>query len=182
MANPSARKKSPLTPFIVGVANDLTEYAYARVFAKTGGEAESIVTKLLESDGLSELQFEPGDDREGPYTCDASVDRGDHSWVELTIKNGKVIRAKPFELKCPHCGYEGKEESPHGGTFRYLTDIPIYREIREFKRSKKGRKLRLVVEGASDRYPEDHETNDRIECRSCLKEFNFPKNLDVTFV
>jgi hypothetical protein len=182
MPKPSAQNKSPLMPFIVGVANDLTEYAYVRVFAKTGSEAEQIVTELLDSNSLTELEFESGDDREGPYTCDASTDNGDHSWVELTIENGRVISPKPFELKCPHCQYDGKEESSHGGTFRYLTNIPIYREIREFKRSKKGRKLQLIVEGQSDRYPEDHESDDRIECRSCLQEFNFPKNLNVAFV
>jgi hypothetical protein len=36
------------------------------------------------------LEFERGDDREGPYTCNVQSDNGDQNDIELTIKNGKV--------------------------------------------------------------------------------------------
>ena len=46
----------------------------------------------------------------------------------------------------------------------------------------KGQPRALIVEGLSDKYDEDPETNDRLECRACLKEFPLPKDLPVDYV
>jgi hypothetical protein len=168
-------------PYIVGVANDLTEYASVRVFARSADEAESLISEMLDRGELNSLEFEPGDDREGPYTCDVRVDDEDVQ-VNLTIKDGKILKPKPFKLICPHCGYDGKEPSEHGGTFRLLSDTTIYREILRVRPARKDEPRTLIVEGLSDKYDEDPEKNDRLECRACLKEFDLPKDLPVDYV
>jgi hypothetical protein len=177
------RRKPRLKPFIVGVANDLSEYASVRVFAPDAGEAEETVSEMLKGGELTQLEFERGDDREGPYACDVREEESDDQ-VEITIKDGQIIQPKPqaFKLQCPHCGYDGKEPSEHGGTFRLLSDTTIWREIVRVRPAKKAQPRTLVVEGLSDKYDEDHEKNDRLECRACLKEFDLPKDLPVDYI
>jgi hypothetical protein len=177
------RRKPRLKPFIVGVANDLSEYASVRVFAPDAGEAEETVSEMLKGGELTQLEFERGDDREGPYTCDVREEESDDQ-VEITIKDGQIIQPKPqaFKLQCPHCGYDGKEPSEHGGTFRLLSDTTIWREIVRVRPAKKARPRTLIVEGLSDKYDEDPEKNDRIECRACLTEFDLPKDLPVDYI
>lgn len=80
------------------------------------------------------------------------------------------------QLRCPFCRYQGKKESPHGGTFRYLTDETTWRDITQLKDNI------LTVEGKSDHYNEDPEKNDRIECRKCLAEFRLSPTIEVEFV
>lgn len=184
MATATKRKRQPAQKrFIVRIGNDLSEYADVRVNATDTTEAEEIVSELLEAGKLTALEYERGDDREGPYTCDAWKDEGDEQ-VQGTIKNGELVLPTPanFELKCPHCGYDGKEPSEHGGTFRYLSDTTIWREIVRLRQTKKGQPRTLIVEGLSDKYDEDPEKNDRLECRACLKEFDLPKNFPVDFI
>ena len=174
------QKKTRLRPFIVGVANDLSEYASVRIYARDSSDAEDSINEMLDRGQLSMLEFEHGDDREGPYTCDVRDDDKDTS-VDLTVRHGQVIQPR-FKLKCPHCGYDGKEETKHGGTFRYLTDITSYRDILRFTQTTKDKPASLSVEGRYETYDEDEEKNDRLECRSCLEEFSFPKSLEVEFI
>ena len=180
----SKSKKPRLLPFIVGVANDLTEYASIRIFARTADEAESMVGEMLDRGELNSLHFEPGGDREGPYTCDVRAEERNDDVIDLTIKDGKIVqlKAKPFKLICPHCDYDGKEPSEHGGTFRLLSDTTIYREILRVRTARKDEPRTLIVESLSDKYDEDPEKNDRLECRACLKEFDLPKDLPVDYV
>lgn len=186
MAKPTSRKprQTAQKPFIVGVANDLSEYASIRIFAQSANDAEHTVSEMLDRGELNSLEFEPGDDREGPYTCDVRAEENHDDQVDLTIKDGKIVqpKAKPFKLICPHCGYDGKEPSEHGGTFRLLSDTTIYREIVRVRPAHKGEPRTLIVEGLSDKYDEDPEKNDRLECRGCLKEFDLPKDLPVDYV
>src|SRR5712692_2114453 len=95
-------RKPRLKPFIVGVANDLSEYASVRVFAPDSDEAEDTVSELLRRGELTALEFERGDDREGPYTCDVREEESDDQ-VEITIRDCQVIQPKPqnFKLQCP---------------------------------------------------------------------------------
>jgi hypothetical protein len=183
MAKPTRKRRQPTQkPFIVGVANDLSEYASVRVFAESASDAEDTISEMLHRGELTMLEFERGDDREGPYACDVCKDEGDHKYVDLTVKDGAIIPPKPFKLRCPHCGYTGKEPSEHGGTFRLLSDTTIWREIVRLRPSKNDQPRTLVVEGLSDKYDEDPEKNDRMECRACLKEFDLPKDLPVDYI
>ena len=40
----------------------------------------------------------------------------------------------------------------------------------------------LIVKGDLNIYPEDHEENDRIECRKCLREFLLATTIEADFV
>ena len=80
------------------------------------------------------------------------------------------------KLKCPYCRYQGKRESQHGGTFRYLANQTTWRAITKLKDGI------LTVDSISDTYHEDEETNERIECRSCLREFLLSPTIEVEFV
>jgi hypothetical protein len=82
------------------------------------------------------------------------------------------------ELRCPHCGYDGEEETPEG-TFRILSDETIYREVNG--EALTSSKKTLLVESASQRYDEDEEKRDRVECRSCFGEFPIPAGLNVDY-
>jgi hypothetical protein len=184
MAKPTRKRRQPTQkPFIVGVANDLSEYASVRIFAESASDAEDAISKMLHRGELTMLEFERGDDREGPYTCDVREEESDDQ-VEITIRDGQIIQPKPqnFKLQCPYCGYDGKEPSEHGGTFRLLSDTTIWREIVRVRPAKKGQPRTLIVEGLSDKYDEDPEKNDRLECRACLKEFDLPKTLPVDYI
>jgi len=86
-------------------------------------------------------------------------------------------------LKCPHCQYAGEVETDNGGTFRYLVSTTAWREIVESKKSRRKTKPQtIIVDGLSHTYDEDEETNDRIECRKCMKEFLLAKSIEVEFV
>lgn len=82
------------------------------------------------------------------------------------------------KLRCPHCGYDGEEETPEG-TFRILSDETIYREV--IGEAVTARKQTLLVESVSQRYNEDEEKRDRVECRSCFGEFPIPGGLNVDY-
>jgi hypothetical protein len=82
------------------------------------------------------------------------------------------------ELRCPHCGYDG-EEATLEGTFRILSDETIYREVNG--EALTASKKTLLVESVSQRYDEDEEKRDRVECRSCFGEFPIPAGLNVEY-
>jgi hypothetical protein len=83
------RKKKTKT-YIVGVAQDLSEYAAVQVNAIDDSEAEQIVSDLLEQGKLTKLEYSRGDDREGPYTCDAS-EKEDDQIADCIIKGDRII-------------------------------------------------------------------------------------------
>ena len=87
----TSTKTSNEKTFIVRIAKDLSEYADVAVEAADANEAEEIVADLLsEPSKLDDLHYEPGDDREGPYTCDSWESDG-AAQVALTIRNGLPI-------------------------------------------------------------------------------------------
>jgi hypothetical protein len=178
------RRRSPKTSnettFIVRIAKDLSEYADVAVEAADASEAEELVTDLLSKPSrLDDLNYEAGDDREGPYTCDSWESDGEDQ-VPLTIRNGvPILPPARTKLTCPNCNYDGEKPSEHGGTFRYLADITTWREIIRLKKSKPN--PTLIIEGLSDKYDEDEEKNERIECRACLREFPIPAGLKTDF-
>src|SRR6266498_4539867 len=107
------RKKKTKT-FIVLVAQDLSEYANVQVDATTSEEAEEIVSDLLDQGQLIKLEYQRGDDREGPYTCEASEKEEDQTF-DCIIKNNRIIfptkpkdpispRATGPLTACPQCG------------------------------------------------------------------------------
>src|SRR5260221_13645625 len=115
MAKPTRKRRQPnQKPFIVGVANDLSEYASVRVFAESASDAEDTISEMLHRGELTMLEFERGDDREGPYTCDVREEESDDQ-VEITIRDGQTIQPKPqnFKLQCPYCGYGSTQAKKH---------------------------------------------------------------------
>lgn len=103
------------------------------------------------------------------------IERGIEGRDALGRSMGEPLRTASA-LKCPYCRYQGKKESPHGGTFRYLTDQATWREVKKFQDNI------LTVQGLLDTYAEDPEHNDRIECRKCLNEFRLAPTIEVEFV
>lgn len=96
------------------VAQDLSEYAHVQVDATSSEEAEEIVSDLLDQGQLTQLEYERGDDREGPYTSDASEKEEDQT-VDCIIKGDRIIfpprpknpippRATGPLTSCPQCG------------------------------------------------------------------------------
>ena len=85
-------------------------------------------------------------------------------------------------LKCPHCQFDGSEETDNGGTFRYLSNVTAWREIVRVRRSRRNKPQTIIVDGLFHTYDEDEETNERIECRKCLGEFLLAKTVEVEFV
>ena len=65
------------SPFIVQIAQEHTEYAEVEVFATNSTEAEELVSTPLRQGKLKDLDFQPGDDRDGPYTCDSRKNEGE---------------------------------------------------------------------------------------------------------
>lgn len=111
MAKP---KKKNAKPYIVRVAQDLSEYADVQVDATNSDEAEEIVSDLLDQGQLTTLEYERGDDREGPYTCEAWEKEEDQT-ADCIIKNDRIIfPTKPSSpvpprttgplTACPQCG------------------------------------------------------------------------------
>ena len=74
MAKPRKRRTES---FIVQIAQDHTEYAEVEVFATRSTEAEELVSTLLRHGKLNNLDFQCGDDRDGPYTCDSRKNEGE---------------------------------------------------------------------------------------------------------
>lgn len=176
----SSQKTSNEKTFIVRIAKDLSEYADVAVEATDAGEAEEIVANLLSKpSALDDLNYEAGDDREGPYTCDSWESDGTEQ-VALTIRSGvPIFPPAPAKLSCPYCNYDGDKPTEHGGTFRYLADVTTWREIIRLKKGKAN--STLIIEGLSDKYDEDEEKNERLECRACLREFTIPAGLKTDF-
>ena len=79
-------------------------------------------------------------------------------------------------LRCPYCRYQGKSETQHGGTFRYLANETTWRNIIGLRDGI------LKVQSVLETYYEDEEHNERIECRNCLKEFLLTRTIEVEFV
>lgn len=105
--------------YVVRVARDLSEYADVAVSATDSSAAEEIVSDLLEGDKLDNLNYERGDDREGPYTCD-SWEKEEDELVACAIEKGTPVitselstQSKSSSTKtsgpartCPDCGAE----------------------------------------------------------------------------
>ena len=70
-------RKQRTESFIVQIAQEHTEYAEVEVFATNSTEAEELVSTLLRQGKLNDLEFQPGDDRDGPYTCDSRKNDGE---------------------------------------------------------------------------------------------------------
>ena len=176
----SSPKSSNERTFIVRIAKDLSEYIDVAVEATDASEAEEIVANLLSKESqLDDLNYEAGDDREGPYTCDSWESDGADQ-VALSIRNGvPTFSPAPTKLTCPHCNYDGEKPTEHGGTFRYLADVTTWREIIRLKKGEPN--PILIIEGLSNKYDEDEEKNERIECRACLSEFPIPAGLKTDF-
>jgi hypothetical protein len=176
----SSPKTSNETTFIVRIAKDLSEYADIAVEAADANQAEEIVTELLSKPSkLDDLNYEAGDDRERPYTCDSWESDG-ADLVALTIRNGvPIFPPASAKLTCPYCDYDGEGPTEHGGTFRYLAEVTTWRKIIRLKKGKPN--PTLIIEGLSDKYDEDEEKNERIECRACLREFPVPAGLKTDF-
>src|ERR1044072_9200227 len=114
MARKHNEKKKPqpgIKPFLVTVANDLSEYAVLRCFTRNADEAEKLVEAMLGQGKLSALPYKSGDDREGPYVSDVDND-AQNQLADAIIKNGKILPPEPFKLQCRQGGYDGGEESP----------------------------------------------------------------------
>ncbi len=165
--------------FVVRIAHDLSEYVDVAVVATDRGAAEQIVADLLHDSKLDNLKYELGDSQDGPHTCDSwEMDEADQ--VACTIKNGTPVFPQPPDaLLCPHCGYDGTTATEHGGTFRYLSDQTIWREVVDASGSGDDRKI--LIDGKAEQYDEDEERNERLECRNCLKEFPIPTGLETDF-
>ena len=70
-------RKRRTESFIVQIAQDLTEYADVEVFATSSTEAEELVSTLLRHGKHNNIDFQRGDDRDGPYTCDCRKNEGE---------------------------------------------------------------------------------------------------------
>jgi hypothetical protein len=109
-----------------------------------------------------------------PHHLQDLLTRAQHDWT--TIKK-TVLSTKqpPATLRCPHCKYNGKRPTENGQGFRYLSDQTTWREVSSFKDAT------LNVNSWYEVYDEDHETNERLECRSCLNEFPIPHGVETEF-
>jgi hypothetical protein len=101
-------------------------------------------------------------------------DRAEADWIQIKATVFRTSKA-PRTLRCPHCNYNGKKETENGQGFRYLSDQTTWREVVSLKRGI------LLVDGRSEIYGEDSESNERLECRSCLAEFPIPPGLETDF-
>jgi hypothetical protein len=109
-----------------------------------------------------------------PPELDQLLDRAETDWTRIKETFFSANRP-PKTLKCPHCQYNGKKETNNGQGFRYLSNQTTWREIYSLKKGI------LLIEGRSEIYGEDTETNERIECRSCLSEFPIPPGIQTDF-
>ncbi len=100
--------------------------------------------------------------------------RAETDWIQIRATVLPTNKA-PRTLRCPHCNYNGKKETENGQGFRYLSDQTTWREVVSLKRGI------LLIDGRSELYDEDAESNERLECRSCLAEFPIPPGLETDF-
>jgi len=100
--------------------------------------------------------------------------RAEADWIQIKASIFPKGKA-PRTLRCPHCNYNGKKETENGQGFRYLSNQTTWREIVSLKRGV------LLIDGRSEIYDEDSETDERLECRSCLSEFPIPPGLQTDF-
>ena len=109
-----------------------------------------------------------------PNNLQDLLTRAQHDWT--TIKK-TVLSTKqpPATLRCPHCKYNGKRPTENGQGFRYLSDQTTWRQVTTFKDGT------IIVNSWSEVYDEDHEANERLECRSCLNEFPIPHGVETEF-
>lgn len=103
------------------------------------------------------------------------IERGLDGLDALGRPTEKPLRTTD-QLKCPYCRYKGKRETQHGGTFRYLGNDTTWRDIIGLSNGT------LKVDTVLEVYYEGEETNERIECRSCLNEFLLTTTIEVEFV
>jgi len=102
------------------------------------------------------------------------LDRAETDWTR--IKQSMFSASKPPKtLQCPHCRYNGKKETENGKGFRYLSNQTTWREVYSLKKGI------LLIEGRFEIYDEDTETDERLECRSCLREFPIPPGMQTDF-
>lgn len=78
-------------------------------------------------------------------------------------------------LKCPHCGYDGEEPTAEG-RFRFLEDVTSYHHVTCLENGI------LYVSDYRDLYLGGKARHQRLECRSCLREFALPKDCRVEYV
>jgi hypothetical protein len=100
--------------------------------------------------------------------------RAETDWIQIKATLFRRSKA-PRIVRCPHCSYNGKKETENGQGFRYLSDQTTWREVVSLKRGI------LLIQGYSEIYDEDEESNERLECRSCLAEFPIPPGLEIDF-
>jgi|GEM_PF-3094565 hypothetical protein len=85
---PQPRKKRT-KPYIVGLAQDLSEYAHVQVDATSSSEAEDIVSTFLAEGKLNKLDFSRGDYLGNPYTW-ATWEKEDDTAVDCIITNNSI--------------------------------------------------------------------------------------------
>jgi hypothetical protein len=100
--------------------------------------------------------------------------RAEADWIQFKAHFFHASKP-PKTLRCPHCNYNGKKETDNGQGFRYLSNQTTWREVVRLKRGV------LLIEGSYEIYYEDPETEERLECRSCLAEFPIPPGLETDF-
>jgi hypothetical protein len=109
-----------------------------------------------------------------PPELDELINRAETDWTRIK-ENFFSANQPPKTLLCPHCEYDGKKETENGQGFRYLSNQTTWREVHNYKKGI------LLIEGRSEVYDEDTETNERLECRSCLSEFPIPPGIETDF-
>jgi hypothetical protein len=109
-----------------------------------------------------------------PHQLDELLHRAESDWI--AIKQTILTRKKsPSTLRCPHCNYNGNKPTDNGQGFRYLSDQTTWRAVARVEDGI------LLIHGWSEIYDEDAESNERLECRSCLAEFPIPPDLQTDF-
>ncbi len=145
---------------------------YLQFFADHAHREDLIIRAQISGEPLEVLRlFFPWLGSDEPVNAADQVDALNELYDALQPPTGD-------QLRCPHCGYDGEEETPEG-TFRILSDETIYREV--IGEAVTARKKTLMVESVSQRYREDEEKRDRVECRSCFGEFPIPARLNVYY-
>jgi hypothetical protein len=145
---------------------------YLQFFADHAHRQDLIIRAQISGEPLEVLRlFFPWLGSDEPVNAAHQVDALNELYDALQPPAGD-------ELRCPHCGYDG-EEATLEGTFRILSDETIYREVNG--EALTASKKTLLVESVSQRYDEDEEKRDRVECRSCFGEFPIPAGLNVEY-
>jgi|SRR5215213_9917053 hypothetical protein len=144
---------------------DRNDIQYPRFIAEilaTGALTEAVRTLICDSMDLE------------PEELNELCTRAENDWIQ--VKTTFCYSPKPAKtLRCPHCNYNGKKVTDNGQGFRYLSNQTTWREVVSLKNGV------LLIEGSSTIYYEDPETEERLECRSCLAEFPIPPGLETDF-